>query len=74
MAGLIALFVVGQGSLFNLPLTIQRTLSPFPGKWDRAAVTSVDASNDFRSNIKKVYKADFMKKAGWLVCLTTPRS
>ena len=66
IAGLIALFVVGQGSLFNLPLTIQRTLSPFPGKWDRRALGDAEASNDFRSTIKKVYKSDFMEKAGWL--------
>jgi len=66
IAGLIALFVAGQGSLFNLPLTIQRTLSPFPGKWNREAVNSAESSNDFRSNIQKVYKTDFMEKAGWL--------
>jgi hypothetical protein len=66
IAGLIALLVVGQGSLFNLPLTIQRTLSPFPGKWSRDAVNSTESSNDFRSNIQKVYKTDFMEKAGWL--------
>jgi hypothetical protein len=66
MAGLLALFVVGQGSLFNLPLTIQRTLSPFPGKWNREAINSAESSNDFRSSIQKLYISDFMKKAGWL--------
>jgi hypothetical protein len=66
IAGLIALFVVGQGSLFDLPLTIQRTLSPFPGKWDRRALGDAEASNDFRATIQKVYKSDFMQKAGWL--------
>jgi len=65
-AGFIALLVFGQGSLFNLPLTIQRTLSPFPGKWNREAVMAVESSNDFRSSIQKVYKSDFMEKAGWL--------
>ena len=66
MAGLIALLAVGQGSLFNLPLSIQRTLSPLPGKWDRGAVNSAESSNDFRGNIQKIYKTDFMEKAGWL--------
>jgi hypothetical protein len=66
VAGLIALLVVGQGPLFNLPLTIQRTLSSFPGKWSREAVTATDTSNDFRGSIQKVYKTDFMEKAGWL--------
>jgi len=66
LAGGIALLVAGQGSLFNLPLTIQRTLSPFPGKWNRNALMSAESSNDFRTNIQKVYKTDFMEKAGWL--------
>jgi hypothetical protein len=29
-------------------------------------VNSTESSNDFRSNIQKVYKTDFMEKAGWL--------
>ena len=66
LAGIIALLVLGQGSLFDLPLTIQRTLSPFPGKWNRQAVNSAEASNDFRSSIQKVYISEFMEKAGWL--------
>ena len=65
-AGVIALLVLGQGSLFDLPLTVQRTLSPFPGKWNRRSLTDAEASNDFRRDIKNVYKTDFMEKAGWL--------
>ena len=65
-AGIIALLVLGQGSLFNLPFTIQRTLSLFPGKWNREAVASTGSSNDFRSGIQNVYKSEFMEKAGWL--------
>jgi hypothetical protein len=65
VAGAITLLVVGQGSLFNLPLTIQRTLSPFPGKWKKEALMSAESSNDFRTFIQKVYKSDFMEKAGW---------
>lgn len=66
LAGMVALLVLGQGSLFDLPLTIQRTLSPFPGKWSREALSSTGASNNFRDSIQKVYKTDFMEKAGWL--------
>jgi len=66
LAGVIAFLVVGQGSLFHLPLTIQRTLSPFPGKWDRDALKSAEGSNEFRDDIQRVYKSDFMDKAGWL--------
>jgi hypothetical protein len=65
-AGIITLLVLGQGSLFDLPLTIQRTLSSFPGKWDRKSLGDAESSNEFRSNIQKVYTADFMEKAGWL--------
>jgi hypothetical protein len=65
-AGIITLLVLGQGSLFDLPLTIQRTLSPFSGKWSREALSSAESSNDFRSNIQNVYKSEFMGKAGWL--------
>ena len=66
LAVFIALLVVGQGSLFNLPFSMQRALSPFPGKWSRDALSSTKSSNDFRSSIQKVYKTDFMEKAGWL--------
>jgi hypothetical protein len=66
VAGAIALLVLGQGSLFNLPFTMQRALSPFPGKWSRDAVSTTQSSNDFRATIQKVYISDFIQKAGWL--------
>jgi hypothetical protein len=66
IGALLAFLVFGQGDLFHLPLTIQRALSPFPGKWNREVVMSAESSNDFRSNIQKVYVAEFMDKAGWL--------
>jgi len=64
VAVLITVLVLGQGSLFELPLTMQRTLSPFPGKWSRVATDSADSSNDFREAIKKTYKAEFMEESG----------
>jgi hypothetical protein len=64
VAVLITVLVLGQGSLFELPLTMQRTLSPFPGKWSRIATDSSDSSNDFREAIKKTYKAEFMDESG----------
>ncbi len=66
VGGLLAFLILGQGELFHLPLTVQRTLSPFPGKWNREVLMSTESSNDFRSNIQKVYIAEFMDKAGWL--------
>jgi len=64
IALLITVLVLGQGSLFDLPLTMQRTLSPFPGKWSRIATDSADSSNDFRDAIKKTYKEEFMDESG----------
>jgi hypothetical protein len=64
VAVLITVLVLGQGSAFDLPLTMQRTLSPFPGKWSRIATDSADSSNDFRDAIKKTYRAEFMKDSG----------
>lgn len=64
VAVLITVLVLGQGSAFNLPLTMQRTLSPFPGKWSRIATDSADSSNDFRDAIKKTYREEFMEESG----------
>jgi len=60
----ITTLVLGQGSAFELPLTIQRTLSMFPGNWNKLATDSTDSSNDFRAAIQKTYKEEFMDKAG----------
>jgi hypothetical protein len=64
VAVLITVLVLGQGSAFDLPLTMQRTLSPFPGKWSRIATDSAESSNDFRDAIKKTYREEFMEKSG----------
>jgi hypothetical protein len=64
VAVLITVLVLGQGSAFDLPLTMQRTLSPFPGKWSRIAADSAESSNDFRDAIKKTYREEFMKESG----------
>lgn len=63
-AALLAFLCIGQGSLFTLPITVQRTLSSLPGKWSSVAVKSAEGSNDFRDEIKKIYIAEFMKNSG----------
>ena len=63
-AALIAVLVLGQGSAFELPLTIQRTLSMFPGKWSKIATDATTSSDDFRANIKKTYCEEFMDESG----------
>ena len=62
----ITTLVLGQGSAFELPLTIQRTLSMFPGKWSTLASSSTESSNDFRANIEKTYREEFMAKS-WML-------
>jgi hypothetical protein len=43
------LIVVGlQGSVLQLPLTVQRTLSWLPGDWDREALTNAEGSSRWR--------------------------
>lgn len=65
-AALIVVLVLGQGSAFELPLTIQRTLSMFPGKWNKIATQATSSSDDFREKMQKTYREEFMDKAGML--------
>jgi len=65
-AALITVLVLGQGSAFELPLTIQRTLSVFPGKWNKIATDATTSSDDFRAKIKKTYCEEFMENSGML--------
>jgi hypothetical protein len=64
-AVVVAVLCLGQGSAFNLPLNIQRTLSPLPGNWSPVARETAEASNDFRDNIQKIYVEEFMGNSGW---------
>lgn len=61
----IAVLCAGQGAAFDLPLSIQRTLSPLPGHWNPIAKETADASDDFRDSIQKVYRDEFMQNAGF---------
>jgi len=66
----LALFVVilcaGQGTAFTLPLSVQRTLSPFPGRWDARVVQNAGSSDDFRKLIADIYVDETMQKSGLL--------
>lgn len=61
----ISVLCLGQGSAFNLPLSIQRTLSPLPGNWSPVARETADSSDDFRREIQKIYREEFMKESGF---------
>ncbi len=60
----IAMLCLGQGSAFNLPLSIQRTLSPLPGNWSKVAVEAAESSNDFRNAVQRIYREEYLRKSG----------
>lgn len=45
---LLAILIAGQGSLYQLPLSAQRTLSFLPGNWNVTAVEDARGSSDAR--------------------------
>jgi hypothetical protein len=64
-AFVIFVLVAGHGTLFHLPLAMQRALSPFPGKWDAVATQSAEGSSNWRETMRKVYWREYADKAGW---------
>ena len=62
----VGFLALGQGSLFQLPLQVQRTLTFLPGDWDLQAVDSAKSSNVFRDDVQKIYMSEFFKDAGLL--------
>lgn len=60
----IAILCLGQGSSFDLPLSIQRTLSPLPGNWSPIAKDAAESSNDFRQAIQRIYREQYLDQAG----------
>ena len=49
-----------------LPDSVQRSMSFLPGNWDKSVIESADASNDFRHNIARLYKSEYMAKSPWI--------
>jgi hypothetical protein len=45
---------VGNGALFNLPLSAQRALSWLPGKWDSVAKAEAEGSTEWRTYMWKI--------------------
>jgi hypothetical protein len=48
---LLAILVLGQGRLYDLPIPVQRTLSFLPGNWDLETKQLADTSTDWRRQI-----------------------
>lgn len=54
LAPLIAVLLAGQGTLFELPLVAQRTLSFLPAKWNPIATEDAKASSEWRFQIWQI--------------------
>jgi len=63
-AFMVTALCLGQSSLFDLPLSIQRTLSPLPGNWSPVAKEAAESSDTFRDDIQRIYRAEFMENSG----------
>jgi len=61
----VTILCLGQGSAFDLPLSIQRTLSPLPGNWSSVAKEAAESSDTFRDDIQRIYREEFMGKSGF---------
>lgn len=55
---MVAVFVGGQGQLFNLPLVAQRTLSWLPGDWDPELDNIRGGSDEWRAELRRVALAN----------------
>jgi len=55
-----------HGKFLDLPLSMQRTLSVFPGDWDSRIALSSTSSNEFRAKIIDLYLRDYAWKSMWL--------
>ena len=61
-----SLFLWSHGKLFELPRSIQRSLTWLPGDWDPTVKNATESSSKFRSNLRRVYMSDFFKKTNFL--------
>jgi len=62
----VAVLVFGQGTMFNLPPVIQRTLIFLPGNWDREIALSAEGTADFRKDLRRVYFKEFFRADNFL--------
>ena len=63
---ILAVLVFGQGTMFNLPPVIQRTLLFLPGDWDKGIALSAEGSADFRKDLRRVYFKEFYRADNFL--------
>jgi hypothetical protein len=52
-----------QGSVFNYPLQIQRSLNFLPGDWDAKATSEAKSSSEWRGKIDELFYKEYFGKA-----------
>jgi hypothetical protein len=62
----VTVLVVGQGTMFNLPPVIQRTLIFLPGNWNKEIALSAEGTADFRKDLRRVYFKEFFRADNFL--------
>jgi hypothetical protein len=62
---LLTIALVGQGQMFRLPLTAQRTLSWLPGDWDPELKVMEGGSDEWRAELRR-YAMDNIKRDPWI--------
>ena len=55
-----------QGSVFNYPLQIQRSLNFLPGDWDAKATSEAKGSSEWRAKITTLFFQEFFQKAPFI--------
>ena len=60
--GALGLLLWAQGNLFELPKSIQRTLTWLPGDWDPAVKNATEGSSKFRKDLRRIYFSEFYRK------------
>ena len=59
----LAVLIIGHGSIWHLPYSIQRSLSFLPGKWERR-LENYGFQDDFRSELRRIAR-DHIRARPW---------
>ena len=62
----LGLLLWGQGNLFELPKSVQRTMTWLPGDWDPAVKNATEGSSQFRRDLRRIYFSEFFRKDNYL--------
>ena len=63
---ILGLFLWSHGKLFELPRSVQRSLTWLPGDWDPSVKNATEGSSKFRVNLRRVYMSEFFRSTNLL--------